>query len=173
MNEENILKIVSIVIALLLVGLIIWLIIRQVEKYKTQSDPKIVQLRGIFNSFFNQKDKKWTGHLESLNRRNIPKETRLYRTDTSQSHTMNKEEIFMCLKNEKGEYYPLNMLIYVLAHEYTHVIDPSVWKPGDPGEQGHTKQFWSTFDELLEELTKAGIYDPTQPFIANYCEHKN
>lgn len=173
MNEETIIKIISIIIALFLIALIIWLIVTQVEKYKTQSDPKIVELRGIFNNFFNQEGKKWKGKLESLNRRNLPKETRLYRTDDSQSHTINKEEIFMCLKDTDGEYYPLNMLIYVLAHEYTHIIDRTVWKPGDPGEQGHSYHFWETFDELLDELSKVGIYDPSQPFVADYCSHKD
>lgn len=173
MKEESILKIVSIILAVILLGLIIWLVVKQVEKYKSQNDPMIVQLRGVFNEFFNQEGKKWKGKLDSLNKRNIPAETRIYRTDNSQSHTINKEEIFMCLKDVDGEYYPLNMLIYVLAHEYTHVIDKTVWKPGDPGEQGHSYHFWEIFDELLEELTKAGIYDPSEPFIADYCQHKD
>jgi len=52
------------------------------------------------------------------------------------------------------------MLTYVLAHEISHVICNSV---------GHTDEFNIIFEELLVELTDAGIYDPSSPLLSDYC----
>jgi hypothetical protein len=86
------------------------------------------------------------------------KETDLYRGD--KSYTINKERVYLCLKDEHNQYYPLNMLIYVLAHELSHVISRSI---------GHTDEFHAIFEQLLVELTDAGIYDPSQEILTDYC----
>ena len=64
------------------------------------------------------------------------------------------------MKDENNEYYALFMLIYVLAHELSHVICESI---------GHTDEFNTIFEELLVELADAGIYDPSTPLLADYC----
>jgi hypothetical protein len=68
----------------------------------------------------------------------------------------------MCLKDENGSYYPQNMLIYVLAHEFAHVLCNSI---------GHTEEFHNIFDDLMAELIKDGFYDPKEEIILDYCEH--
>lgn len=157
--ELRYIRYVAIFFAVLLGALLIYAIVKQIEEYHLKKDPKLHELREIFSKFFNQ-DKYWGGKLQALNKRDIMKETDLFRGN--KSYTINKERVFLCLRDENGEYYPLNMLIYVLAHEYSHVICESI---------GHTDEFHAIFEELLVELADAGIYDPSQTIDQNYCLH--
>lgn len=150
---------VAIFFAVLLGALLIYAIVKQIEEYHLKKDPKLHELREIFSKFF-KRDKYWGGKLQALNKRNIVNETDLLRGN--KSYTINKERVFLCLRDENGEYYPLNMLIYVLAHEYSHVICESI---------GHTDEFHAIFEELLVELADAGIYDPSKPIDQDYCQH--
>jgi hypothetical protein len=143
----------------IIVVLVCYAIYKQYEEYTLKDDPKLKELKKIFSEFFNQ-ERYWKGNLSSLNKRNIMKETDLYRGD--KSYTINKERVYLCLKDENNEYYPLNMLIYVLAHEYSHVISKSI---------GHTDEWNLIFQELLVELADEGIYDPSQPIIIDYCHN--
>lgn len=81
----------------------------------------------------------------------------------TKSYTINKSKVHICIYDENGEPYPLNMLIYVIIHEIAHVITKSI---------GHTDEFYANFDKLLELSIIKGIYDPTIPLIQNYCGHK-
>ena len=148
------LGIFGVCVTIILVG---YLIYRQIEEYRLKDDPKLKELKKIFSEFFHQ-ERYWTSKLRPLNTRDIIKETDLYRGD--KSYTINKQRVYLCLKDENNEYYSLNMLIYVLAHEYSHVISESI---------GHTEEFHAIFEELLVELADSGIYDPSKPIIPNYC----
>lgn len=79
------------------------------------------------------------------------------------SYTINKSKVHICIYDENGEPYPLNMLVYVTIHELAHVITKSI---------GHTDEFYKNFDYLLDKATSKGMYDPTIPLIQNYCGHK-
>ena len=52
------------------------------------------------------------------------------------------------------------MLIYVLLHELAHVKCDEI---------GHTEKFKTIFKSLLQKAELAGIYNPYQPPIDNYC----
>jgi hypothetical protein len=80
------------------------------------------------------------------------------------SYTINKQDVYLCLKDEKDEYYDFNFLIYVQIHECAHLICPEI---------GHTPLFYELFDALLEKAVKLGIYDDTQPLIRNYCNYND
>lgn len=84
---------------------------------------------------------------------------KLYKGD--KSYTINKEKIFLCLKDENGEYYDLNMLVYVLLHEVAHLLNDE--------NIGHTKEFYDIFDDLLEKAYKIGVYNKEIPVVKNYC----
>lgn len=89
------------------------------------------------------------------------KDLKLYKGE--KSYTLNKEKIFICLKDENGNYYPTNMLVYVVLHELAHVINKN--------DIGHTENFMKIFDELLEKAQFMGLYNPSIPPIQNYCNH--
>lgn len=78
------------------------------------------------------------------------------------SYTINKSRTYICLKDEKGEYYDENMLIYVIIHELAHVMCPEV---------GHTDLFYKIFNELLERGSNCGVYDKRKALIKDYCEY--
>ena len=89
------------------------------------------------------------------------KELRYFASDAS--FTEDKKDMYICLKDEKGHYYPRNMLMYVMLHELSHAVSKSY----DDAHVG--REFNENFDMLLDRATKLGIYDPKVPLIAQYC----
>ena len=75
---------------------------------------------------------------------------------------MARKGLAHCLKDEDGEYYEENMLIYVIAHEIAHVLCPEV---------GHTDLFFEINEHLLNELEKESIYNSAVPVIRSYCQN--
>lgn len=82
----------------------------------------------------------------------------LYASD--QTYTLNKHKVHLCLRDEHGRYYQRNMLVYVLLHEYAHVLCP---------EEGHTPTFQAIFHGLLRRAAKQGLYNPRIPPLKKYC----
>lgn len=80
----------------------------------------------------------------------------------NKSYTINKQKIFLCLKDENKEYYDFNMLVYVALHELSHVLCDEI---------GHTPKFHSIFKNVLTKAESMNIYDPNKPIIMNYCGH--
>jgi hypothetical protein len=78
------------------------------------------------------------------------------------SYTINKKKVHICLKDEKGNYYDKNMLIYVTLHELAHVRCDEV---------GHTEKFHRIFQGILDTAIEHKIYNPSIPIIKNYCEY--
>jgi len=78
------------------------------------------------------------------------------------SYTINKKKIYLCLKDENGEYYDFNMLMYVSIHELSHVICDEI---------GHTPKFHRIFREMLDLAEQKNIYDSSIPIVKNYCGH--
>lgn len=78
------------------------------------------------------------------------------------SYTINKKKVYLCLKDDDGEYYNFNMLIYVSIHELSHVICDEI---------GHTAKFHRIFRDLLELAEQKNIYDSSIPIVKNYCGH--
>lgn len=153
-------KYIAVVLAVILLILVICLIYRQYVEHYSQNDPKLQELKEIFTNFFGKKERYWSGELEVLNNRDIMKEINLYRGE--KSYTINKENVYMCLKNNDGDYYDMNTLIYVLAHEIAHVVCEEI---------GHTDKFHRIFEALLKELTSEGIYNPNLKVKNDYCEN--
>jgi hypothetical protein len=149
----------KILLLILLILGIYLLISAQLEEYKLQSDPKLDELKKIVTPLF-APDKKYSGLLETLNNDDLLSKISLYKGN--KSYTINKEKIFLCLKDENDKYYDTNFLVYVFLHELTHTFCPEI---------GHTKLFEDMFEELLDEAVKEGVYDPSKPLISDYCEY--
>jgi hypothetical protein len=145
----------------LIFGFILWLTVTQIEEFQLQDDPKLKQLKEKIKPLFS-KDKKYDGILSSMNNRNLLNEISLYKGD--KSYTINKHKIFLCLKDEKNEYYDDNILLFVLLHECAHVLCNSV---------GHTDEFNQIFDALLEEAAEVGIIPEKFQPPSDYCTYND
>ena len=156
--DEKQTKVLAILVAIILIGFVGWAIYNQIKEYHYQDDPKLQEIKKIFNEFFSQENY-WAAPLDMLNGRDIMSEISLYRGD--KSFTINKEKVYMCMKDENGNYYNNNMLIYVLGHELSHVLCDEI---------GHTEKFHTIFEALLGKLTEAGIYNPSIPIQTDYCK---
>lgn len=82
--------------------------------------------------------------------------------EDKRSYTINKKKVYLCLRDENGEYYNDNMLMFVLLHEMAHVMCDEI---------GHTAKFQQIFQQLLDEASSMKIYDPSIQPIQNYCEY--
>jgi len=80
------------------------------------------------------------------------------------SYTLNKQKVYLCLKDEHGQYYHMNMLMYVALHELAHCLCEEV---------GHTPKFHAIFDSLLDLAHEKGIYNKFIEPITPYCEYQN
>lgn len=80
----------------------------------------------------------------------------------NKSYTINKKKVYICLKDENDRYYNKNMLVYVVLHEYAHILCKSI---------GHSSEFFEIFRQLLNKAAQMGLYDPNIPPVKNYCGH--
>jgi hypothetical protein len=91
-------------------------VIHEVKENYLRDDPMLDELLKAVRPVF-ETNEKYTGNLSKLNDVKILDKISLYRGN--RSYTINKEKVYLCLKDEKDEYYNRNMLIYVLLHEDT------------------------------------------------------
>ena len=82
--------------------------------------------------------------------------------EDTKSYTINKKKVYLCLKDENGDYYDDNMLMFVAIHELAHVLCDEI---------GHTDKFQNIFQDLLNKAADLEIYDPSVAPIQNYCEY--
>lgn len=144
MVNKNTANWISCVLAACLIGVLIWVIVWQIKEHHMQDDAMLYTLKAVL-----------------LPVHPIITDLKLYKGD--KSYTINKKKVFICLYDENGDYYPLNMLVYVLLHEIAHVLNTE--------DVGHTPAFHSKFDELLDRATQLGIFNPSIPILQNYCQH--
>lgn len=135
-------KILGIILGGILVLIIVWLIFIQVrEKYNIRHDPMLDTLKQLLADVH-------------------PNVKAIPTSAADKSYTINKEKIYLCLKDPSGEYYPINMVTHVYLHELAHSISKSV---------GHNDEFYQVFDSLLKRAEELGVYNPKIPPIDNYC----
>ena len=126
-------------------------------KPECATEPKIMELQEKLKPMFAD-DIVYTGSLVNINKKKILYDLTLCKGD--KSYTINKEDIYLCLKDENNKYYEDNMLIYVLLHEIAHHVTLSI---------GHTTEFHEKFQLLLNKAAEMKIYDPNIPTVKNYC----
>jgi hypothetical protein len=115
----------------------------------------------LIHLFYHRKPGKFIGLLEPLNNLDILKN--LVMVEDNESYTINKKVIHLCTKNpQNGKYYDKNTLMFVVLHELAHVLCSDV---------GHTENFTNINYTLLNHAIKHGLYDPTKPFVKNYCNN--
>ena len=121
-----------------------WWITTRIREQYLSNDPMLHQLRDLILPICPE-----------------AKDLKLFKGE--KSYTINKEKIYLCLKDENDSYYSTNMLVYVLLHEIAHMRNKS--------DIGHTKNFYDIFNDLLSKAKERGIYDPDIPPVEDYCIH--
>ena len=136
-------------VALLIFVTIFYLLVPTAERFEKFSDPKVEELKEKLTSVF-------------------PEARRLKFSGSNESFTIDKQHIYLCIRDKNGNYYDDNSLMYVLLHEFAHVLDDEV-----TSEEEHQAKFRYIFKKLLDKAAAAGIYDPTIPMVKNYCGYKD
>jgi len=80
----------------------------------------------------------------------------------TKSYTINKKHVYICLKDKNGDYYDRNMLVYVICHEYSHILCDEI---------GHTPKFFAIFEKVLQRASNLGLFDENKPLLEEYCGH--
>jgi len=113
----------------------------------------------LVHMFYIKNPGKFIGPLEPLNNSNILKN--LVMVEDNESYTINKKIIHLCTRDpQNGKIYDKNILMFVVLHELAHVICPDI---------GHTENFSNINNALLNHAIRHGFYNPSKPFIKNYC----
>ena len=133
-------------------------LIRYVEHFTYETDPILDEIKDKIKPLFD-KNIHYDGVLSPLNSRDVMSEISLYKGD--KSYTINKENVFICLRDKQDKYYDMNMLIYVTLHEISHVINTTI---------GHDDSFNDIFSALLDKATQMHIYDPSKKIDLEYCK---
>lgn len=144
---------------ILVIILSILFITSNIEEFTLQDDPKLEELRKAVEPMFS-KNIKHEGVLEVINKRDLLNEISMFKGD--KSYTINKEKVFLCLTDKNGQYYEMNILLFVFLHELAHCLSTTI---------GHDKNFNNIFDALLKKAAEMKIYDPSQPMDQDYCNH--
>lgn len=85
----------------------------------------------------------------------------------TESYTYRKKKIYLCLGKEYK--FDENTLIYVLIHEFSHVMCP-------PHPNPHNDEWQSIFSKHLKIAEEKGVHNPKIPFNKKYleiCSSKN
>lgn len=86
---------------------------------------------------------------------------------TNTSYTVNKRDIYICLKH-KGDYYDINTLVYVLLHELAHMCN---YDNNGNAIEGHGPEFQIIFKSLVQKAMSLNIYQYTNYSVTpkDYC----
>lgn len=78
--------------------------------------------------------------------------------------TNNFSSVSMCLRKKNGDFYDINLLMFVFLHELAHVGTPSRYNK----KSTHPPEFWATFKFLIRNAKKINIINPI-----DYSKHKD
>lgn len=89
----------------------------------------------------------------------------IYKLMGTTSFTVDKRDIYLCIKDENDKFYDKNLVIMVAIHEYSHVLCNS---------QNHTPEFYSINKYILKKAVEWGYHKPInfKENPVNYCGMK-
>lgn len=147
-----------VIVIILLVGLVLGAVIVQVKERNMQDDPMLEDIKNAIRPLF-KSDDYYSGALAPLNDRDLMNEVTFLKSKSG-SYNINKSRIYLCLKDEEGNYYDKQTLIYVTLHECAHSLCDEI---------GHTDKFHDIFEALLDLAAKKGVYDSSHVVPTDYC----
>ena len=136
--------VLSAVIIVLIVFLALLIIYMQIKDHFSQDDPMIQKLKRYVEQIAPEAASK----------------IRIYKGE--KSYTINKRNVYLCLKDENGNYYDEQILRNIVTHEISHVLSKSI---------GHTEEFDQIFQNLLKKAEKMNLYDPKVIIPQDYCQY--
>lgn len=86
-------------------------------------------------------------------------------THPHEAFILGKKEVYMCVHEPNGKYYPDNTLMYIALHELAHALIPY-------NTSHHPPEFDKLFDQLKDRASYLRLYDPSIPFPDEYCGKK-
>ena len=147
MNDNLTFDIITNYVCIIFISLMIsYMLYNQVYEYYAANDPMIISLKNKLSPVFPD--------IVSMN---------IY-SSTGKSYTINKEKVYICLKDKNNNYYNEQALMYVLLHEYCHC---------KCNEIGHTPKFHKMLEYIIKQASDAGVYNIDIQPESNYCEHKS
>jgi hypothetical protein len=123
--------------------LLVWILTNQIKDHYAMFDPKLLELRKKLRVHFPELINKTTAHCGDS------------------SYTLDKTKVYLCLRDEKGNYYSDNTLMHVYLHELAHVKTHNI---------GHTHEFHKNFQEMLDKAESVGLYDSSIEVPDNYSK---
>ena len=133
-ENASLLNIITSIIVFFCFFLLVWILTTKIKDHYSQFEPKIVELRKKLRVHFPELINKITLHCGDS------------------SYTLDKTSVYICVKDENGDYYSDNTLMHVILHELAHVKTSNI---------GHTPEFHQNFDEILKKAEHVGLYDST------------
>lgn len=83
-----------------------------------------------------------------------------------ESVTVDKNIIYICLRDKNNIYYSMDILLYVTLHEVAHKISKSY------STQNHNEEFQNNFNKLLELAHNKNLFSDKNINIPNdYCKN--
>jgi predicted metal-dependent hydrolase len=82
---------------------------------------------------------------------------------SSNSYTINKETMFLCIRKVDNTIDDYNNILYVVIHEFSHMLSASI---------GHTDEFKEIFNTLLTTAQNNGLIRQVEQgsFKNSYCK---
>lgn len=142
-NNNKFITAITITVVVFLIIFVGYTIFTQVQEHHKQNDPKLHELKALLSPLH-------------------PNVAKLDFYEGEKSYTINKQKVYLCLRDENGNYYNNEVLKYVFIHELSHSLCKSI---------GHTEEFHEIFEDLLKKATDMGLYNPSIPIPENYCTY--
>lgn len=106
-------------------------------------------------------------HLKNVLKNIAPEVTNYDIKPGTESVTINKEKIFICLRDpDNGQMYPFDILLYVTLHELAHVLSKTY------STKTHNLEFRNNFDKLLKRAYEKNFLPVNVTIPDNYCKKK-
>jgi len=88
--------------------------------------------------------------------------TELPPTNETVAFTMDKRDLFLCIRDADGNVQNFEDLMFILLHEIAHMANPT---------HGHDERFWKQFKKILEMAHELGYvpYKDYDKYSATVC----
>lgn len=134
------------ILCLLLLCAVLYLLLRKKERFSESPEREYIKKLQAVVSLIN------------------PEFSKLVIQPGNESVTVDKKKIYICLKDPvTKEFYPFDVLIYVMLHEIAHVESVSY------STETHNLEFERNFQKLLSAAYDMGILQPDVAVPTNYC----